>query len=83
VLEFNSLLLPDEQIMPKVNDLLTPELRIFALVRLGINDSIKIAEFLHYSPQTVYNYRLKVRAKAKAAKEDFTHQVAKIGQIRK
>jgi hypothetical protein len=58
VVEFNSLLSPDEQIMPKANDLLTPELRIFALVRLGINDSIKIAEFLHYSPQTVYNYRL-------------------------
>ncbi len=83
VQEFNSLLLPDEQIVPKSNDLLTPELRIFALVRLGINDSIKIAEFLHYSPQTVYNYRLKVRAKAKSAKDDFSQEVVKIGQFRK
>lgn len=80
--EFNSLLQPDEQIIPKTNDFLTPELRIFALVRLGINDSIKIAEFLHYSPQTVYNYRLKVRAKAKESK-DFAHQVSKISEIHK
>lgn len=81
--EFNTLLLPEEQITPKSNDLLSPELRIFALVRLGINDSIKISEFLHYSPQTVYNYRLKVRAKAKSSKEDFNHEVTQIGKISK
>jgi DNA-binding NarL/FixJ family response regulator len=81
--EFNSLLLPNEQIVIKANDLLTPELRIFALVRLGINDSTKIAEFLHYSPQTVYNYRLKVRGKAKATKEDFSIAVGRIGQIKR
>ena len=66
---FNGLLRPDERISPKAGELLSPELRIYALVRLGINDSVKIAGFLHYSPQTVYNYRLKVRNKATMPKE--------------
>ncbi|MDD2961582.1 MAG: DUF6377 domain-containing protein [Muribaculaceae bacterium] len=69
--DFNSLLMPKEQIRPKEGELLTPELRIYALVRLGINDSTKIANFLHYSPQTVYNYRLKIRNKALPSEEKF------------
>lgn len=82
VSEFNSLLNPDEHIIPKEGELLTPELRIFALVRLGINDSVKIAGFLHYSAQTVYNYRLKVRNKALIAKESFPDAVRQIGQFK-
>lgn len=77
--EFNLLLQESARIVPKDGELLTPELRIFALVRLGINDSIKIASFLHYSPQTVYNYRLKIRSKAFASKEDFLNAVQQIG----
>lgn len=63
VSDFNALLHPDEQIVLKDGELLNTELRIYALVRLGITDSVKIAEFLHYSPQTVYNNRLKTRNK--------------------
>lgn len=59
--EFNSLLKPDEQIIPKSDELLTTELRIFALIRLGISSSIKIAELLCYSVNTIYNYRAKVK----------------------
>lgn len=81
--DFNSLLIPNERITPKEGELLTPELRIFALVRLGINDSVKIADFLHYSSQTVYNYRLKVRNKAIVSKEDFSVAVNQIGQIKR
>ena len=58
---FNALLKEDERIQVKEGELLTPELRIYALIRLGINDNSKIANFLHYSLQTVYNYRLKMR----------------------
>lgn len=58
---FNQLLRPKEQIQLKESHTLTPELRIYALVYLGITDSVGIADFLHYSPQTVYNYRLKMR----------------------
>lgn len=79
--EFNQLLRPEERIELQKDDLLTPELRIYALVRLGITDSIRIAEFLHYSPQTIYNYRLKMRNKARVNKEEFPDYVRKLGKI--
>ena len=72
---FNALLRPDEQIEIKGKHLLTPELRIYALIRLGINDSTKIASFLHYSPQTVYNYRMKVRNRSSLPKDQFIAQI--------
>ena len=75
---FNDLLRPGEQIEVKGDNLLTPELRIYALVRLGINDSVKIASFLHYSPQTVYNYRLKTRNRSDLPKEEFIARVRRL-----
>ena len=75
---FNALLRPDEHIEPKGENLLSPELRIYALVRLGINDSVKIASFLHYSPQTVYNYRLKTRNRSDLPKEEFLAHVRRL-----
>lgn len=80
VQQFNALLSPEEQIVPKKGELLNTDLRIYALVRLGINDSTKIAEFLHCSPQTVYNNRLKVRSRALVDKEDFTRVVQQLGR---
>lgn len=64
VKDFNALLQPDEAIVPKSSDSLTTELRIFALIRLGITDSDRIAKFLRYSVTTIYNYRTRVRNKA-------------------
>ena len=75
---FNALLRPGEQIEAKGDNLLSPELRIYALVRLGINDSVKIASFLHYSPQTVYNYRLKTRNRSDLPKEEFSARVRRL-----
>ena len=60
--------------------MLNTELRIYALVRLGITDSVKIAEFLHYSPQTVYNNRLKTRNKAIIPREEFAAVVRSLGR---
>jgi len=77
--EFNHLLMNDKQIQPKQGELLAPEMRIYALVRLGITDSTKIATFLHYSPQTVYNYRMKIRNNAKVSRADFTQAIQNIG----
>lgn len=77
--EFNSLLAPEESIFPRNGELLNTDLRIYALVRLGITDSVKISEFLHCSPQTVYNNRLKVRNKAIVPKESFVEAVRKLG----
>ncbi len=78
--EFNELLQEGEKITPKAGDLLSPELRVFALVRLGITESSKIANFLHYSPQTVYNYNLKVRSKLAISKEEFSEAIQQIGK---
>ena len=75
---FNALLRPGEHIEVKGNNLLSPELRIYALVRLGINDSVKIASFLHYSPQTVYNYRLKTRNRSDLPKDEFIAHVRRL-----
>ena len=61
--DFNALLLPEERIELKEGELLNTELRIHALIRLGITDSVKIADFLHCSAQTVYNNRLRTRNK--------------------
>lgn len=78
--DFNSLLHPDKRITPKEGELLNTDLRIYALVRLGITDSIKIAEFLHCSPQTVYNNRFKVRTRALVPKKDFAEAVRTLGK---
>ncbi|GAB1415939.1 DUF6377 domain-containing protein [Paludibacter sp.] len=79
--EFNKLLLEEEQIQVKPSELLPPELRIFALIRLGITDSSKIAGFLHYSTTTIYNYRTRVRNKSAVPRDEFENHVMKIGII--
>lgn len=81
--EFNSLLREDERFVIKTNEFLNVELRIFALVRLGITDSSRIANFLHYSANTIYSYRTRVRNKAAVPREDFESMVMKIGAIKK
>ncbi len=78
--DFNTLLQEDKRIYPKEGELLNTELRIYALVRLGITDSVKIAEFLHCSVQTVYNNRFKVRNKAIISKKDFAESVRTLGK---
>lgn len=82
VTDFNTLLRPDEQIVLRNGEALNTELRIYALVRLGLNDSVKIARFLHISPQTVYNIRLRTRNKAIIPKEEFARAVAALGKPR-
>lgn len=61
---FNALLQPDKAIYPRQNELLNTDLRIFALIRMGIRDSSKIATLLFYSPQTIFNHRTQVRNRA-------------------
>jgi len=82
VSDFNALLLPEERIELKEGELLNTELRIHALIRLGITDSVKIADFLHCSAQTVYNNRLRTRNKSIIPKEDFINAVKKLGKYK-
>jgi len=77
--EFNALL--TEPMQPKPGELLNTELRIFALIRLGITDSTKIAQFLRYSVTTIYNYRTRVRNKAVGEREEFEAKVMQIGKV--
>lgn len=80
--DFNTLLAEGEQIYPKANERMSTELRIFALIRLGITDSVKIAQFLRYSVTTIYNYRTKVRNKAAGDRDQLEQEVMKIGKSR-
>ena len=77
--EFNLLLREDERIDIKRNEYLTTELRIFALIRLGITDSNQIASFLRCSVNTIYTYRTKIRNKASVKRDDFEEYIQQIG----
>ena len=79
--DFNELLIESERVVLKPNERMNTELRIFALVRLGITDSVKIAQFLRYSVSTIYNYRTKARNKALGNRDDFEKKVAHIGKF--
>lgn len=79
--EFNQLLDDEARIEPKKGELLTTELRIFALIRLGIGDSSKIAALLRYSVSTIYNYRSKVKCRSTLSREEFEERIRTIGSL--
>lgn len=78
ITSFNNLVVEEGRIYPKSGELLTTELRIFALIRLGVTDSNRIAHFLGYSLATIYNYRSKMRNKAVGDKDTFEQDVMNI-----
>lgn len=77
--EFKKLLIDDEYLQLKQGLLLNTELRIYALIRLGISDSVKISHFLRCSLSTIYNYRTKIRNKAIGQRDEFEEKVMLIG----
>ncbi|PKP46997.1 MAG: hypothetical protein CVT94_12940 [Bacteroidetes bacterium HGW-Bacteroidetes-11] len=81
--DFNQLLADGETIQLKHGQLLNTELRIYALVRLGITDSVKISHFLRCSLSTIYNYRTKIRNKARDSRESLEDKVILIGNNNK
>jgi tetratricopeptide (TPR) repeat protein len=80
VTRINELMPPDEQIIPHKGERLTTELRIFALIRLGITDSTQIAGFLRSSITTIYTYRSKMKNRS-LCKDEFEEKVMKIGVV--
>ncbi len=62
-------------------DQLNTELRIFALMRMGITDVGQIAVFLHYSVQTIYNYKSKVKKISILDGNLFEEEVKKLGSF--
>lgn len=79
VQDFNALLRPEAQITPKPGERMTIEMRIFALILLGIDSSAKIAELLCYSPNTISNYRVKIKNNALGKRDSFEDEVKRIG----
>ena len=77
--DFNALLRPGEEIVPTEKNHLNTDLRIFALIRLGIEESSKIAEFLRYSPNSIYAYRARIKNKAIGNRDEFEKLVKEIG----
>lgn len=69
--DFNSLLKPECRIVLKDSEKLTTELRIFAMIKLGVTESARISELLHYSIKTVYNKRSGINSKLAIPKEQF------------
>ena len=78
--EFNALLKPDAHIEPKRGERLNTELRIFALIRLGIHDSSRIASLLRYSVNTIYNYRARTKNSALGDRDTFEERIKTIGK---
>ena len=77
--QFNSLLEESSKIVLKKGEKLNTELRIFALIRLGIEDSNTIADLLKYSVRTIYNYKVKIRKAARIPREKFNKKIHEIG----
>ena len=77
--EFNGLLREDARIEPKKGKLLNTELRIFALIRLGITQSSDIASMLRYSVNTIYNYRAQIKNSALGDRDNFEEKIKEIG----
>ena len=76
----NELLKPEERMELEKNQRMNTDLRILALIRLGIDDSSKIAEFLNYSVNTIYNYRARLKTNAVVDRDDFERLVKEIGR---
>ena len=79
VKEFNALLLPEKRITLKSGEILNTELRIYALIRFGVNKSTHIASLLRYSVNTIYNYKTQMKFCAIDQNTPFDEQVMKIG----
>jgi hypothetical protein len=78
VTAFNSYFDEKDRIVLKDNQLLNTELRIFALIRLGISDTEKIAKILNYSVNTIYAYKTRVKSKSMIANEEFERRIMEI-----
>jgi hypothetical protein len=78
---FNSYFNEEDRIILKDDQLLTTELRIFALIRMGINDSEKIAKILDYSINTIYSYKARIKSKSIVPNEEFEQKIMEIQTV--
>jgi len=81
VTSFNALFKKEDQVWPKGHEILTTDLRIFALTRLGIADNESIARILQYSSKTVYVYRMRLKAKSIYPAAEFDRRLMQIQAV--
>lgn len=77
--QVNQLLREEETFAPVRNRHLSTELRILALIRLGITNSDDIARFLRHSSKTIFNYRASIRNRAKENRDTLEQRIAELG----
>jgi len=80
--DFNALFDADHQIHLTDGQLLNSELRIFALIRLGIHDNETIGKILNYSVNTIYTYKTKVKNKSLIPNEEFEDKIMLIKAVK-
>ena len=76
--EFNALFKKEDQIWPREHEVLTTDLRIFALIRMGIEDNAVIGNILEYSEKTIYVYKMRIKAKALIHGDEFEKRIMSI-----
>jgi tetratricopeptide (TPR) repeat protein len=79
--QFNALFKEEDRIIPEGGEILNTDLRIYALIRLGIKENEKIAEILEYSVKSIYAYKTRIRNKAIVPKEEFEKMVMSIKSV--
>lgn len=75
---FNSLFEEDKQFRPEKGQILSPEVRIFALIRIGITDSDRLANILGYSVNTIYAYKNRIKSQSTVPNNEFEDRVMNI-----
>ena len=82
VTRYNQLFKDEDRVIIKPEGMLTPEIRIFALIRLGITESERIANFLDFSLSTVKNYKTKAKNRSIVPNELFEHKIMEIESVK-
>ncbi|UOQ98366.1 DUF6377 domain-containing protein [Hymenobacter sp. 5317J-9] len=81
IAQFNALFRAEDRVMLADDQLLTAELRIFALIRLGIADSEQISRMLGYSINTIYTYKTRVKNRSLVPNEEFEARIQAIEAV--
>lgn len=80
VADVNALFKPEEKIVLKEGELMNTDLRILAFMRLGVEESTRIAQVLNYSVHTIYAYRNRLKNRA-IDRDNFESEIMKIGSL--
>lgn len=75
---YNALFREEDRVHLKDQEYLNTDLRIFALIRMGIHDNEKIARILEYSVNTINTYKTRIKNKSIVPNEEFEQRIMEI-----